>query len=107
MPFFNISPTAVCITLLFVVLLIAYKPKGKFPIGCAVVCIAFVIFTVKTCRELDAEEAAEKAQSEEIRKRIEQERLQREVRKKMEMEAEKGTRAENAGDAENAEKRQP
>lgn len=79
---FNISPEAGVVTLIVFALIIAYRLKGKFPLGCAVVCIAFVWFTVKTCRELDEEEAAEQQRSEKIWKEIQEDKRLREERKK-------------------------
>lgn len=51
-----------------------FKQKGgKFPLLAVAAVIAFVVFTVKTCRELDEEERMEQLRSEQIRKRIEAE----------------------------------
>ena len=79
---FDIYPTASVIVLILMVLILAYKLKGKFPIGCAVVCIAFVVFTVKTCRELVVEEALEQKRSEQIWKKIQEDKREREERKR-------------------------
>lgn len=79
---FNISPTVAIIALIFIALILVYKLRGKFPIGFAALCIAFVVFIVKTCREIDEEEAEEKRRSEQIWKEIQEDKREREERKK-------------------------
>ena len=83
----NFSNTAFIVLAIIVVLWLSYELKGKFPVGCTVIFIAFVVFMVKTCREIDEEEAAEKARIEEIKNRLEEERFRRELRKKSTQEA--------------------
>ena len=85
---FDISPTASVLVLIIFMLWFAYQLKDKYPLGCSVVFIAFMVFTIKTCRELDEEEAAEKAQMEQFYRQLEQEKLQRELRMQSAKEAE-------------------
>ncbi len=83
MLFFNISPTAAILTIIILALILVYQYKDKYPLGCTVVIIAFVVFTVKTCNELDEEEKAEQKRSEELIRKLEQEKLEKELRKEL------------------------
>lgn len=47
------------------------KLGTNYPIGCIILFIVFTVFCIKTCRELDEEEALEQRQREELMKELE------------------------------------
>lgn len=87
---FEISGTTAIIVLIIILLCIVYRLRGKFPLGCALVAVLFIFFCVKTCRELDEEEEMERIRSEQIQKKIEEDKKALELKKQQRKAAETG-----------------
>lgn len=66
--------------LVFLIVLIKEAGK-KYPLGCGIILIIFLVFTIKTCREIDEEERLEEQRSKEIDEKIKHEKLMLELRK--------------------------
>ena len=83
---FTDIPTSPLAWLIIVVVIIAIwmakEGGGQIRFGCLLIAGVFLFFTVKTCRELDEEEALEQKREEEIHKRIEEEKKMLEERKR-------------------------
>ena len=80
---FEISDTAAVLVIIFIIFLLVYQLKDRFPLGCTVIAAVFLFLFVKTCRELDEEEEQERLRSEEIDRRLEEQKKILEMKKQM------------------------